>query len=65
MCWGFSSGASFLHKVATSIKDGLVDGRTLLALYEDVDAENLLTNASRLNKLMYETRLRAELKMLE
>jgi len=51
------------------IKDGLVDGQTLLALYEDVDAENLFTNASPdglgLNKLMYKTRLRAELKMLE
>jgi len=51
------------------IKDGLIDGQTLIALYEDADAENLFTNAYPdglgLNKLMYKGRLKTELKMLQ
>jgi len=51
------------------IKDGLVDGQTLMALYKDADAENLFTNAYPdglgLNKLMYKARLQTELKMLQ
>jgi len=51
------------------IKDGLIDGQTLIALYEDADAENLFTNAYPdglgLNKLMYKARLKTDFKMLQ